>query len=88
MTGKKYLIDYIQNHTSEEIYDLIKSIEEYTLQYNDSKMAFVGFLDGDDVFESYFSLKNIKVININGEWICTSEECEAIRKLMESNNAE
>ena len=83
LTGKEYLIDYMQNHSSEEIYDLIKSIEEYALQYNDSKMAFIGFLDGDDVFESYFSLRNIKAINVSGEWIYTAEECEAVRKLME-----
>lgn len=68
MTGKEYLIDYIQNHSGEEIYDLIKNIEEATLEYTDSRLAFIDFLDDyDSIRIQPLTLKQ----NENGGWILT-----------------
>lgn len=70
MTGKEYLIDYIQNHSSEEIYDLIKNIEEATLEYTDSRLAFIDFLDNYDSLTLKPSLEKMMFVqNIYGQWI-------------------
>lgn len=47
MTGKEYLIDFMRTHSSEEIYDKIKEIERDGLAYNDSRLAFIGYLDDE-----------------------------------------
>ena len=61
MTGKEYLIDYMQNHNAEEIYDLIKDIEYFTLEYNDSRLAFIDFINGDDdIFNLFLSALKFK----------------------------
>ena len=63
MTGKEYLIDYIQNHNSEEIYNLIKDLEEFSFGYTDSRLAFIDFLNGaDDIFNSFLSALKLKKI--------------------------
>ena len=75
MTGKEYLIDYIQNHNSEEIYDLIKNIEKLTLSYTDSRQAFINFLDNYDSLAIYPSIEDMVFVkNINGKWILTQED--------------
>lgn len=74
MTGKEYLIDYIQNHNSEEIYDLIKNIEKLTFSYVDSRQAFINFLDNYDSLIIYPSLEDMVFVkSVNGEWILTQE---------------
>lgn len=76
MTGKKYLIDYIQNHSSEEIYDLIKNIEEATLEYNNSRLAFIDFLnDYNSLIIKPSSLEKITFVqNKYGQWIGMMED--------------
>lgn len=74
MTGKEYLIDYIQNHSSEEIYDLIKNIEKATLSYTDSRLAFINFLDDYYSLDNKPSLKMTFVQNKYGQWICMMED--------------
>lgn len=75
MTGKEYLIDYMQNHSSEEIYDLIKNIEEATLEYTDSRLAFIDFLDNCDSLTLRPSLKKMTFIqNKYGQWIGMMED--------------
>ena len=66
MTGKEYLIDYIQNHNAEEIYDLIKDIEYFTLDYNDSRGAFIDFIDDEYVFNLFLSALEVRKIIRNG----------------------
>ena len=60
MIGKEYLIDYIQNHSSEEIYDLIKKIEHLCCTYTDSRGAFIDFLDNEDMGELFKSFINMQ----------------------------
>ena len=74
MTGKEYLIDYIQNHSSEEIYDLIKNIEKATLSYTDSRLAFINFLDDYYSLDNKPSLKMTFVQNKYGQWISMMED--------------
>ena len=75
MTGKEYLIDYMQNHNSEEIYDLIKNIEKLTFSYTDSRQAFINFLDNYDSLAIYPSLEDMVFVkSVNGEWILTQED--------------
>lgn len=75
MTGKEYLIDYIQNHSSAEIYDLIKNIEEATLEYTDSRLAFIDFLDNYDSLTLRPSLKKMTFVqNKYGQWIGMMED--------------
>lgn len=70
MTGKEYLINYMQNHSSEEIYDLIKNIEEATLEYTDSRLAFIDFLDNYDSLTLKPSLEKMTFVqNKYGQWI-------------------
>ena len=76
MTGKEYLIDYMQNHSSEEIYDLIKNIEEATLSYTDSRLAFINFLDDYNSLENKPSLEMTFVQNKYGQWILMQGENE------------
>ena len=74
MTGKEYLIDYIQNHSSTEIYDLIKNIEEATLSYTDSRLAFINFLDDYYSLDNKPSLEKTFVQNKYGQWILMQGE--------------
>lgn len=75
MTGKEYLIDYIQNHSSAEIYDLIKNIEEATLEYTDSRLAFIDFLDNYDGLTLRPSFKKMTFVqNKYGQWIGMMED--------------
>lgn len=75
MTGKEYLIDYIQDHSSEEIYDLIKNIEEATLEYNNSRLAFIDFLDDYNSLNiKPFLEKMTFVQNKYGQWILMQGE--------------
>lgn len=75
MTGKEYLIDYMQNHSSEEIYDLIKNIEKLTLSYTDSRQAFINFLDNYDSLIIYPSLEDMTFVKrVNGKWVLTQED--------------
>ena len=69
MTGKEYLIGYMQNHSSEEIYDLIKNIEEATLSYTDSRLAFINFLDDYYSLDNKPYLEKTFVQNEYGQWI-------------------
>lgn len=62
MTGKEYLIDYIQNHNGEEIYDLIKKIEHLTYEYTDSRGAFISFLNDQNTFNLFSSTFNFREI--------------------------
>ena len=69
MTDKEYLIDFMQTHNSEEIYDKIKELEEDTLAYNGSRLAFIGFLD-----EEYIEYKPWKIVqNADGTWKAIKE---------------
>ena len=70
MTDKEYLIDFMQTHNSEEIYDKIKELEEDTLAYNGSRLAFIGFLD-----EEYIEYKPWKIVqNADGTWKAIKED--------------
>ena len=71
MTGKEYLIGYIQNHSGEEIYDLIKKIEYLTYEYTDSREAFISFLNDQDTFNLFSSTFNFREIiqNEYGNWV-------------------
>ena len=78
MTGKEYLIDYIQNHSSEEIYDLIKNIEEATLAYNNSRLAFIDFLNDYNSLIIKPSLEKMTFVqNKYGQWILIQGEQDA-----------
>ena len=75
LTGKEYLIDYIQNHSSEEIYDLIKDIEEATLEYTDSRLAFIDFLNDYNSLIIKSSLEKMTFVqNKYGQWILMQGE--------------
>lgn len=77
MTGKEYLIDYMQNHSSEEIYDLIKNIEKATLSYTDSRLAFINFLDDYYSLDNKPSLEKMTFVqNKYGQWILMQGENE------------
>ena len=71
MTGKEYLINYIQNHSGEEIYDLIKKIEYLTYEYTDSRGAFISFLNDQDTFDLFSSTFNFREViqDKYGKWI-------------------
>jgi len=78
MTGKEYLIDYMQNHSSEEIYDLIKNIEEATLSYTNSRLAFINFLDDYNSLDNKPSLEKMTFVqNKYGQWILIQGEQDA-----------
>lgn len=67
MTGKEYLVDYIQNHNAEEIYNMIKDIEYFTYEYNDSYGAFIDFINGDeDIFNLFLSALELRKIMREG----------------------
>ena len=75
MTGKEYLIDYMQNHSSAEIYDLIKNIEKATLAYTDSRLAFINFLDDYNSLDIKPSLEKMTFVqNKYGQWILMQGE--------------
>ena len=70
MTGKEYLINFMQTHNNEEIYDKIKEIERDTLSYTDSRSAFVSFLGNQ-----YYEYKPWKIVqNADGTWKAIKEE--------------
>ena len=76
LTGKEYLIDYMQNHNAEEIYELIKDLEQLSLEYNDSRLAFIDFLNGtDDIFNIFLSALKFKklVQDEYGNWLMLTE---------------
>ena len=70
MTGKEYLIDYIQNHNGEEIYEIIKKIEHLSSTYTDSRGVFIDFLNNEDMgelFKSYINMQKL-VQDKYGSW--------------------
>ena len=71
MTGKDFLIKYIQNHTSEEIYNYIKGIEKMTQNYTDSRQAFIDFLDDYDSLFIFPSINDFNFIKTEDGWIMT-----------------
>ena len=45
MTGKEILIKYCQEHNGEEIYNFIKRIFDASLEWTDSRMFIIDWLD-------------------------------------------
>ena len=66
MTGKDYLIDFMQTHNCEEIYNKIKEIENATLSYTDSRLAFISFLNSEYV--GVYGMWRITQ-NQDGKWV-------------------
>ena len=80
MTGKEYLINYMQNHNGEEIYELIKRIEHLSSTYIDSRRAFIDFLDNEDMgelFRSYLKMQRL-VQDKYGSWFLMTGDKDEI----------
>ena len=67
MTGKEYLINFMQTHNSEDVYNKIKEIENATISYTDSRLAFISFLN-DEYTGIYGAWKLVQ--DIDGKWLC------------------
>lgn len=76
MIGKEYLIDYMQNHNADEIYNLIKKIEHLCCAYTDSRGAFIEFLNNEDMCDSLRSCLTMQEIvqDKYGNWVIKTGE--------------
>ena len=51
VTGKEILIKYCQEHSGEEIYNLLRRLFDDSMSWTDSRMFIVDWLNGEEVNE-------------------------------------